>query len=252
MNQPKKQDVGKRRGFLKKVGTLALAAGSAVIGCGFSSKTVAADEESAIAEYWRKKQKKLEAVEAESRKKDKAFGPPQPKYIYRGTDYTDSKATFYAPLMEECKYLPEFQSIFTEGTAGQYFKHTLKFGMKDIIKYHGHSCEALYYTAAICRLICDKLFADNVVDRTILRGMGGKSPCIADSLIYVTGGRLQFGDSQSRPQPWSCRGPPENRYTGNLDGGMEGWRSIMECHEDIRYPQQSQPIAVQKVVGMEV
>ena len=26
--------------------------------------------------------------------------------------------------------------------------------MKDIIRFHGYSCEALYYTAAICRLIC--------------------------------------------------------------------------------------------------
>ena len=41
---------------------------------------------------------------------------------------------------------------------------------------HGHSCEALYYTAAIYRLICDKLFPGGIVDRTLLRGMGGKSP----------------------------------------------------------------------------
>jgi len=229
MTQPKKQDVGKRRGFLKKVGTLALAAGSAVIGCGFSSKTEAADEESVIAAYWRKKQKKLEAVEAESKQKYKAFGPP-PKYIYRGTDYTDSKATFYAPLMEECKYLPEFQSIFSEGTAGQYFKHTLKFGMKDIIKYHGHSCEALYYTAAICRLICDKLFVDNVVDRTILRGMGGKSPCIADSLIYVTGGRLQFGTLNLDPSLGHAvvlqRIDTQETWMGAWKDGVQSWNAM--------------------------
>ena len=41
--------------------------------------------------------------------------------------------------------------------------------------------------------LCDKLFDDKVVDRTILRGMGGKSPCIGGSLIYITGGRFQFG-----------------------------------------------------------
>jgi hypothetical protein len=74
------------------------------------------------------------------------------------------------------KVIPEFQSIFTSGTAGQYFKHTLSFGMKDIIRFHGHSCEALYYTAAISRLICDKLFSNGVVDRTLLRGRGGESP----------------------------------------------------------------------------
>jgi hypothetical protein len=113
--------------------------------------------------------------------------------VYRGTDSIDSKGTFYAPLMEECPYLPKFQSIFTEGTAAQYFKYTLDFGMKDIIRFHGHSCEALYYTAAICRLICDRMLADGVVDRTLLRGTGGESPCITDSLAYITGGRFQFG-----------------------------------------------------------
>ena len=88
----------------------------------------------------------------------------------------DESPTFYAPLMEECEYLPRFQTLFTDGAAGQYFKYTLSFGMKDIIRFHGHSCEALYYTAAIYRLICDKLFQDGIVDRTLLRGMGGKSP----------------------------------------------------------------------------
>ena len=145
-----------------------------------------------LADYWKERQEQYEVLEEKFKKPYKSFDAP-PKYIYRGTDWIDNKATFYAPLQEECGYLPEFQSIFTEGTAGQYFKYTLKFGMKDIIRFHGHSCEALYYTAAICRLICDQLFPNGIVDRTILRGIGGKSPCIADSLIYITGGRLQFG-----------------------------------------------------------
>ncbi|MDY6951575.1 MAG: hypothetical protein SWE60_08690 [Thermodesulfobacteriota bacterium] len=114
-------------------------------------------------------------MEEQHRKPYKAFDGP-PKYIYRGADPLDKTPAFYAPLMEECEYLPEFQTIFTDGAAGQYFKYTLSFGMKDIIRFHGHSCEALYYTAAISRLICDKLFADGIVDRTLLRGMGGKSP----------------------------------------------------------------------------
>ena len=164
-----------RRDFLKKTGAVSLAVGAATLG-GVSLATAAAKSENdAIAGYWQKKQRKYEAKEKKLRKAHKAFGPP-PKYIYRGTDWADDKATFYAPLMEECPYLPEFQSIFTEGTAGQYFKYTLKFGMKDLIRFHGHSCEALYYTPAICRLIIDRMFPDGVVDRTLLRGMGGQSP----------------------------------------------------------------------------
>lgn len=180
-----------RRNFLKKAAGASLVAGAAAI----TMNTPAGaqdDPEKAVKEYWAKKQREYEKKEEALRKAYKTYGPP-PKYVYRGTDSIDDSATFYAPLQEECEYLPEFQSIFTEGTAGQYFKHTLKFGMKDIIRFHGHSCEALYYTAAICRLICNKLFPNKVVDRTLLRGMGGQSPCIADSLLYITGGRLQFG-----------------------------------------------------------
>jgi hypothetical protein len=165
-----------RRDFLKKTGVVSLAAGvSTLEGVSLAVAASAESQDNAIERYWQKKQKEYEIEEKKFRKAYKAFGP-SPKYVYRGTDWSDDKATFYAPLQEECPYLPEFQSIFTEGTAGQYFKYTLKFGMKDIIRFHGHSCEALYYTPAICRLIMDKLFPNGVVDRTLLRGMGGKSP----------------------------------------------------------------------------
>ncbi|MCP4024686.1 MAG: twin-arginine translocation signal domain-containing protein, partial [Desulfobacteraceae bacterium] len=219
-----------RRGFLKKAGLAALAAGTASIGGLFSSTASAGDDDdAAIKRYWQKKQAKLETIEQKHRQKHKAFGSP-PKYIYRGTDYTDDKATFYAPLMEECKYLPEFQSIFSGGTAGQYFRHTMKFGMKDIIKFHGHSCEALYYTAAICRLICDELFEDNVVDRTVLRGMGGKSPCIGDSLVYITGGRTQFGTFNIDPSLGHAvvlqRIDTQETWMGAWKDGVQSWNAI--------------------------
>ena len=164
-----------RRDFLKKTGAATMGVAAATL----AGVSLAGDEEKSekevVARYWQQKQKKYEAMEEKLKKAHKAFDAP-PKYIYRGTDWADDKATFYAPLQEECKYLPEFQSIFTEGTAGQYFRYTLKFGMKDIIRFHGHSCEALYYSAAIARLICDKLFPNGVVDRSLLRGIGGKSP----------------------------------------------------------------------------
>lgn len=174
MGKEKTEKIG-RRDFLKKTGVASLAAGAATLGGVSLASAAAESEDDAIDRYWQKKQKEYEAKEKKLRKAYDAFGPP-PKYIYRGTDWADDKATFYAPLQEECPYLPEFQSIYTEGTAGQYFKYTLKFGMKDIIRFHGHSCEALYYTPAICRLIIDKLFPNGVVDRTLLRGIGGKSP----------------------------------------------------------------------------
>jgi len=173
MNSDKARKID-RRGFLIKTGTTSISAAALGFAAMANAGTKGGDKE-IIKKHWQKKQKLYEAKEEKFRKAYKAFDAP-PKYIYRGADWTDDKATFYAPLQEECEYLPEFQSVFTEGTAGQYFKYTLKFGMKDIIRFHGHSCEALYYTAAICRLICNKLFPNKVVDRTLLRGIGGKSP----------------------------------------------------------------------------
>lgn len=164
-----------RRDFLKKTGSVSLAAAASTLAGVSLTGAGEKSTEEIVAEYWAGKQKQYEAEENKHRKENKAFDPP-PRYIYRGTDWSDDTATFYAPLQEECEYLPEFQSIFTEGTAGQYFRYTLKFGMKDIIRFHGHSCEALYYTAAICRLICDRMFPEKVVDRTLLRGIGGQSP----------------------------------------------------------------------------
>ncbi|MDD9301552.1 MAG: formylmethanofuran dehydrogenase subunit E [Desulfobacter sp.] len=217
-----------RRQFLKSATTATMAAGAASLGSIFLKPAAAEDKKTTIKQYWDQKQKKYEGIENKYRKKHKSFDSP-PKYIYRGTDYTDDKATFYAPLMEDCDYLPEFQSIFTEGTAGQYFKHTLKFGMKDIIRFHGHSCEALYYTAAICRLICDRLFEDKVIDRTILRGIGGKSPCIGDSLMYVTGGRLQFGTFALNPSLGHAivlqRIDTQETWMGAWKDGIQSWNA---------------------------
>jgi len=172
MSSEKDDHEPSRRSFLRNAGIVSTAA---VLGAASLVRAETQNDEAVMAEYWAKKQKEYEALEEEARKEYKTFDSP-PKYIYRGTDSTDNTPTFYAPLMNDCNYLPEFQTIYTSGTAGQYFRHTLAFGMKDIIRFHGHSCEALYYTAAICRLICDKLFEDGVVDRTILRGRGGESP----------------------------------------------------------------------------
>jgi hypothetical protein len=169
---PNKDAVESRRSFLRNIGIVSAAA---VVGTASLAKAEKTNPGQIIEEYWRKRQKEYEALEEEARREYQAYDSP-PQYIYRGTDSADRTPAFYAPLQQECKYLPEFQSIFTSGTAGQYFKHTLAFGMKDIIRFHGHSCEALYYTAAICRLICDRLFPNGVVDRTILRGRGGESP----------------------------------------------------------------------------
>ncbi|MCP4749520.1 MAG: hypothetical protein GY866_01380 [Proteobacteria bacterium] len=226
MTSEKKADLV-RRNFIKRAGSASLAA--AVLGGTAAAAPAASEQEKVLERYWRQRQRKYEALEKKHRRPYKAFDSP-PRYIYRGTDWIDDKPTFYAPLQEECEHLPEFQSIYSEGTAGQYFKYTLKFGMKDIIRFHGHSCEALYYTAAICRLICDRLFPDRVVDRTLLRGIGGKSPCIADSIVYITGGRLQFGTVNIDPSLGHAvvlqRIDTRETWMGVWKDGVQSWNAV--------------------------
>ncbi|MCP4578497.1 MAG: hypothetical protein GY846_19660 [Deltaproteobacteria bacterium] len=227
MKTPEADGQCNRRDFFKKAGAASLAA--AALGTASVKETKAENRDEAIKEYWQKRQLHYEALEEKCKKPYKTFDGP-PKHIYRGTDASDKTPTFYAPLMEECRYLPEFQSIFTEGTAGQYFKYTLSFGMKDIIRFHGHSCEALYYTAAICRLICDRLFPDGIVDRTLLRGIGGKSPCIADSITYITGGRFQFGTLNIDPSLGHAvvlqRIDNNETWMGAWKDGIQSWNAV--------------------------
>jgi len=153
--------------------------------------------ELSVSEFWKQQQAKHEAAEAAHKGAWKAFDSP-PKFVRTGVDTMDRSPAFYAQF-QDCKYLPEFQSIFTDGADGRYFTQAMAFGMKDIVRFHGHSCEHLYYAAAICRLICNKLFPNGVVDRTLLRCVCGKQPCAIDAVAYITGGRLQYGTLRIEP-----------------------------------------------------
>ncbi|MDY6973552.1 MAG: hypothetical protein SV775_14685 [Thermodesulfobacteriota bacterium] len=86
-----------RRGFLKNTGTVSFAAGAAAFGGLSLANAKAEDEKDAIGKYWQSKQEEYEAKEKKLRKAYKAFDKP-PKHVYRGTDWSDERATFYAPL----------------------------------------------------------------------------------------------------------------------------------------------------------
>lgn len=113
-DKPRKMD---RRHFLRKTGVASIAV-TTLSAVSFASPGTESEEKH-IKNYWEAKQKQYEAEEKKLKKSYNAFDAP-PKYIYRGTDWTDDTATFYAPLQEECPYLPEFQSIFTEGTDARH------------------------------------------------------------------------------------------------------------------------------------
>ena len=169
--------------------------------CSMSASGVLAGPEEVrdlpVSEFWKQQQAKHEAAEAVQKGAWKAFDAP-PRFVRTGVDSTDRTPAFYAQF-QDCKHLPEFQSIFTDGADGRYYTQAMVFGMKDIVRFHGHSCEQLYYASAICKLICNKLFPNGVVDRTLLRGVCGKQPCAIDAVAYITGGRLQYGTLRIEP-----------------------------------------------------
>jgi hypothetical protein len=187
-----------------------------------------AQQKDSCSEFWSAQQKKFEDAEQKAKQEWRAFDA-SPKYIYLGTDGMDRSPAFYAPL-QDSKYLPEFQAIFTEGSAAQYFKYTMSFGMKDIIRFHGHSCEALYYTAAVVRLIADKLFPDGVIDRTLLRGVSGEHACAIDSLAYITGARLQYGTLKVNPSVGHAivlqRIDTGDTWIGGWKDGVNSWNPV--------------------------
>jgi hypothetical protein len=78
-----------------------------------------------ISEFWTRQQVKHEAEEAAQKTAWKAFDSP-PKFVKTGVDTMDRSPAFYASL-QDCKYLPEFQSIFTEGADGRYFTQAMAF-----------------------------------------------------------------------------------------------------------------------------
>jgi formylmethanofuran dehydrogenase subunit E len=91
-------------------------------------------------------------------------------------------------------YTPVFEILATRGTQGRYYPYTYSVTIKDIVKFHGHDCEGLSHAACCCKLAFDKLFPDGIVDRSVLWGITGRSPCWSDCVAFLTGARIQYGN----------------------------------------------------------
>jgi len=91
-------------------------------------------------------------------------------------------------------YSPEFEILATRGTQGRYYPYTYAVTMKDIVKFHGHDCEGLSHAAACAKVAFGILFPDGIIDRSVLRGITGTSPCWSDAVAYLTGARIQYGN----------------------------------------------------------
>ena len=114
-------------------------------------------------------------------------------FIETGVEAPDRSPTWYAPVVAR-PYAPVFEVLATRGTQGRYYPYTYPVTLKDIIRWHGHDCEGLTHAANAAHVAFRILFPDGIVDRSVLWGISGESPCWSDAVAFLTGARLQYGN----------------------------------------------------------
>ena len=114
-------------------------------------------------------------------------------FIETGVDPPDKVRTWYAPMVA-MPYTPVFEILATRGTQGRYYPYTYAVTIKDLVKFHGHDCEGLSHAACCCKVAFDILFPDGIIDRSVLWGITGTSPCWTDAVAFLTGARIQYGN----------------------------------------------------------
>ncbi len=113
-------------------------------------------------------------------------------FIETGVTEPDRVPTWYAPMVAQ-PYAPVFEMLATRGTRGRYNAYTYAVTVKDMIKWHGHDCEGTSHAAGAAKVAFGILFPDGIIDRSVLRGISGTSPCWSDAVAFLTGARLQYG-----------------------------------------------------------
>lgn len=114
-------------------------------------------------------------------------------FIETGVTKPDLEPTWFAPMVAK-PYTPIFEILATRGTQGRYYPYTYAVTIKDIAKWHGHDCEGLSHAACCCWVGFKILFPDGIIDRSVLGGITGPSPCWSDVTAFLTGGRMQYGN----------------------------------------------------------
>ena len=114
-------------------------------------------------------------------------------FVETGVDPIDRAPTWYASMVGK-PYAPVFQMLATKGTAGRYYDYTYAVTLKDMVKFHGHDCEGTTHAANNAYVAFKILFPDGIIDRSVLWGISGPSPCWSDAVAFLTGARLQYGN----------------------------------------------------------
>jgi len=114
-------------------------------------------------------------------------------FIETGVEAPDRSPTWYASMVGK-PYAPVFEMLATQGTQGRYYPYTYPVTLKDLIRFHGHDCEGTVHAANAAWVAFKLLFPDGIIDRSVLWGISGTSPCWSDGVAFLTGARLQYGN----------------------------------------------------------
>lgn len=116
-------------------------------------------------------------------------------FFETGVEAPDRAPTWYASMVPK-PYTPVFEMLATQGTQdtqGRYYPYTYTVTLKDLVRFHGRDCEGTISAANSAWVAFKTLFPDGIIDRSVLRGISGESPCWSDAVALLTGARLQFG-----------------------------------------------------------
>ena len=114
-------------------------------------------------------------------------------FIETGVTKPDLEPTWYASMVA-MPFTPTFEILATRGTQGRYYPYTYTVSIKDLVKMHGHDCEGLSHASCCCWVAFKILFPDGIIDRSVLWGITGTSPCWSDAVAFYTGARMQYGN----------------------------------------------------------
>lgn len=114
-------------------------------------------------------------------------------FIETGVEAPDRSPTWYASMVAR-PYAPTFEMLATQGTQGRYYPYTYPVTLKDMVRFHGHDCEGTTHAANAAWVAFRLLFPDGIIDRSVLWGISGESPCWSDAVAFLTGARLQYGN----------------------------------------------------------
>ena len=114
-------------------------------------------------------------------------------FIETGVEAPDRSPTWYAAMVAR-PYAPVFEMLATQGTQGRYYPYTYPVTLKDLVRFHGHDCEGTTHAANAAWVAFRILFPDGIIDRSVLWGISGESPCWSDAVAYLTGARVQYGN----------------------------------------------------------